>query len=558
MNKDQKIKNIKALWESVSNESINTGLKSEIKDSWKYYVSKIENDQFSLSDFASKVNEESEHGGYLMNFLERTTSKIYGSSKPGSANYYGIKLNDSADDKDTYYIDPIKGSKEKKEAVDLKEATEVFNRDVLPFLKALISAKTLKETINVLENKDEESPIFNSRIKAKQLLTKIVVLKFPKQLLSIYLNPTIDTIHEIFCETNSKANSLEKNAEIVEALKNYQFITSNEENELLLLTRFLWKLISAETIFDHTSKNTILYGPPGTGKTYAVKEALKLLKYTTGNDNYEIVQFHPSYDYEDFIEGIKPKGVTQNGSIKFEMVNGHFKSFCIKAKKKPKEKFFFIIDEINRANLSSVFGELLYCLEYRHDPDPKNENDEGLVKTQYSSLIESLDNKEELAYHLGVEGNVWFGIPDNIYVIGMMNDVDKSIDAFDLALRRRFKWIKYECSYQVIEDELDKRSNLREDEVTKYIKKCKELNNYISGDHGLNMGTSFEFGHSFFLRIIESNSRKSLFSRMDNLFQDFLRPTLKEYLRGLYSETEIEKSKLEDARKKFTGKSDNQ
>ena len=98
--------------------------------------------------------------------------------------------------------------------------------------------------------------------------------------------------------------------------------------------------------------------------------------------NFKIVQFHPSYGYEDFIEGVKPKGLTQDGNIKFELVNGEFKQFCIDASKKPNEKFYFIVDEINRAELSRTFGELLYCFEYRVKFEDNGSIDNNKKKTR--------------------------------------------------------------------------------------------------------------------------------------------------------------------------------
>ena len=208
----------------------------------------------------------------------------------------------------------------------------------------------------------------------------------------------------------------------------------------------MWRFVNSKAIADTNNPNVILYGPPGTGKTFSVKSGLDFV-CQGDTSRYEVLQFHPSFTYEDFIEGIKPKGVSKDGNIRFELVNGIFKNFCIKAKKQPEKDFYFVVDEINRANLSMVFGETLSLLEkdYRHDTENKN-----LIRTQYSALIEDLikeDNKfKDLAYEID-NNEVKFGVPKNVFFIGMMNDVDKSIDAFDLALRRRFKWIRKDCDY---------------------------------------------------------------------------------------------------------------
>src|SRR5690606_29141005 len=151
-------------------------------------------------------------------------------------------------------------------------------------------------------------------------------------------------------------------------------------------------------IADENSPNVILYGPPGTGKTYQVTNSLDFVCQGE-KTRYKMLQFHPSFAYEDFIEGIKPKGVTKDGNIKFELVDGVFKLFCKEAKQeclialkenRAAKPYYFVVDEINRANLSSVFGETLSRLEkdYRHDVI--NNDTSNLIKTQYSSLIEQL------------------------------------------------------------------------------------------------------------------------------------------------------------------------
>jgi 5-methylcytosine-specific restriction endonuclease McrBC GTP-binding regulatory subunit McrB len=209
------------------------------------------------------------------------------------------------------------------------------------------------------------------------------------------------------------------------------------------------------------------------------------------------------------------------------------------------------VDEINRANLSSVFGETLSLLEkdYRHD----TANNKNLIRTQYSTLIEDLikEDKEKfrhLAYEID-NGDVKFGVPKNVFFIGMMNDVDKSIDAFDLALRRRFKWIRKDCDYEVIEEETRFKAKEEFNNINQYLKACEKLNNYISNDLGL--GKSYEFGHSFFMKISDIAKRKDISpNNVEVLFNLYLRPTLKEYLRAVFAESELE-SKLDEALSKF-------
>lgn len=290
-------------------------------------------------------------------------------------------------------------------------------------------------------------------------------------------------------------------------------------------------------------------------------------------DNYEEhvcwVQFHPSYSYEDFIEGIKPIGIS-NESVNLKLVNGKFKNFCKKAKGNLSEEYYFVADEINRANLSAVFGETLSLLESGYRDFRKIENDakeqRHLIETQYSELERNSANSE-IFYEEEEKYKGKFGVPRNIRFIGMMNDVDKSIDAFDLALRRRFKWVRMDCDYSVIRD------NIVLGNVDKFIISCAKLNYCISGcepkesqglsdedmqkvkqdvSSKLELGASYEFGHANFLKIKDvcrQNSIKKV--HKEELFDGYLKPTLKEYLRSLCPEEGKLEKKLSDARNVF-------
>jgi hypothetical protein len=291
------------------------------------------------------------------------------------------------------------------------------------------------------------------------------------------------------------------------------------------------------------AKNMILHGAPGTGKTYSVENSIKnRLEFLSGQDankQFKLIQFHPSYSYEDFIDGIKPSGIGQNGNMTFELVNGEFKQLCIDAFKELKaanndrrkaKNYYFIADEINRAELSRVFGELLLCIE--DDKRLKFENDKLIgskVKTQNSKLW-----KQEHA--VVVDGDEYFfGVPENLYFIGTMNDIDRSVDSFDMALRRRFFWKQYRCDYDVIADNFRKDAN-----VKKYLELCEALNRYISTT--FNLGNSYELGHAYFLKIDRINT-----SKINKLWDNHIAPLLKEYLRSEYSENELE-GKIDEAK----------
>lgn len=161
----------------------------------------------------------------------------------------------------------------------------------------------------------------------------------------------------------------------------------------------------------------------------------------TANEYIDFIQFHPSYDYTDFIEGLRP--IEIEGRVTFKKIDGIFKSFCRKAGSEGNEdkKFFFIIDEINRADLSRVFGELMYGLE-RDKRGKKNG-----FKTQYQN-IRTYDVKEKAEIRDDIYEEEFY-IPENIYVIGTMNDIDRSVESMDFALRRRFHWVEVKANEEL-------------------------------------------------------------------------------------------------------------
>lgn len=540
---------IKVIWQKrKASILLDTKRIEEVDAGWKCYKNKIINETLTLENYANRVDRadmKALHGGYLCNFLERTSSSIYGSSKPGTAFGFGIV----ASEKDGQYNLMDEGRK--VENCDRTKVETQFNK-IKSQIKSLVDVSSAEECTNKIPDTG------NTPITGTQILGKICVLNFPDKFLAIYAIETIDQLYKIFLpDQDDNLSNLSKNLKLATYL--FRELEVEKVIDKLKLAIFLYELVSAQSVFDKNNLNVIFYGPPGTGKTYSIRKALELLQ-ASGKAIVEFVQFHPSFTYEDFIEGVKPRGITSAGQIDFAMTNGVFKQFCIEAKKQPNKQFYFVIDEINRANLSSVFGELLYCLEYRYPNNgSKEEQAAALVTTQYSSLIGSLKENSDLAFEM-VGDKVKFGIPDNVHVIGTMNDVDKSVDSFDLALRRRFKWIKTECDYKVIRTEL---ASYFDEDVDMYIAKCEALNAYISSDknNGLNLGSSYEFGHYHFLRIKEILTSKKHISAaiLKDIFEHYLQPTLKEYLRGEYSEPEIEgkSGKLAQAKEKFVGKPDN-
>lgn len=217
-------------------------------------------------------------------------------------------------------------------------------------------------------------------------------------------------------------------------------------------------------------KNIILQGAPGVGKTFLARKVAYQLIGQMKDENIETVQFHQSYSYEDFMQGIRPKT-----SGEFKVRNGIFYNFCERAKENAEETYVFIIDEINRGNLSKVFGELMMLIE------SDKRSPRYALKLTYSE-----------------EESLKFYVPENVYIIGCMNTADRSIAIVDYALRRRF-------AFCPIEPELGESfkaflcSELSKEFVNKICDKLNRVNSIIRETSSLGIG--LEIGHSYFCQI---------------------------------------------------------
>ncbi|MCR4655947.1 MAG: AAA family ATPase [Lachnospiraceae bacterium] len=356
-----------------------------------------------------------------------------------------------------------------------------------------------------------------------------------------------------------------------------------------------------------TNKQLIMNGAPGTGKTYSARNEIadKLLDITGKNDRekacekkirMDMVQFHPSYDYTDFIEGIRPvmssSDSTSSGNIGYTLKNGTFKRFCRRAGaieriiaagktlgddsikdflcgedgeivgywidwfKNNRDKvsalvneqnneaseetnkskgddvasilppFLFIIDEINRAEISKVLGETMYCL------DADYRGAKGKIATQYSSLA------TDESFFVDKTNDKFF-IPSNVYIIGTMNDIDRSVEVFDFALRRRFAWA--EIKAEDVMDKVLKAMHIDKDlqnDYQNYLDRISGVNKAIK--EKLKLNRHYHLGPSYFAKISLYLSNNNYQEARKEVWNNHISQILFEYVKGKRTESEID------------------
>ncbi len=346
------------------------------------------------------------------------------------------------------------------------------------------------------------------------------------------------------------------------------------ETDLHTLSIFVWQLCANMSSPFQLKKQLIRYGAPGTGKTFSALRDTRLRfdiwKSEFGSDSElsheqccQTVQFHPSFGYEDFLEGLRPV-LRSDGTAQLVLQNGIFKQLCIDAGKWERDvfriagqgpelcrrweqlpiaalleyrdqlcapywkpvfdtapetrvvdavaPFFLIIDEINRAELSRVLGELMICLEYR---GPVN-----AISTQYARL-----NNAETGMLRSADNTFKFFVPHNVYIIGTMNTIDRSVESFDIALRRRFAWQRIDPDLPLLRYHLETHATA----WTGLASSLDNLNKVIR-EHDL-LGEDYQIGHAYLMHLPYSR-RLTLSEARQRIWDDSIGPLLEEYVRG--------------------------
>ena len=335
--------------------------------------------------------------------------------------------------------------------LDAKAGDLIIGYESYPVKQVVAIAKVTKE--NDGENLYFEkmaglaTPIDYATLKSCPELERMEYFTNPQGSLFKLTKGEFDFIMDLISEENPVAQK-----ESVEAYSKEKFL-----EEVYMTNERFDSLVSLLK----NKQNLILQGAPGVGKTFAARRLAYAVMKEKNDSRIEFIQFHQNYSYEDFVMGYKPHGVG------FVLQNGIFYRFCQRAANLPNKPFFFIIDEINRGNMSKIFGELLM-----------------LIEKDYRGT------KATLAYN-----GMPFTVPKNVYIIGMMNTADRSLAMIDYALRRRFSFFEMEPGFNS-DGFKAYQAAFDNDTFNTLIERIKELNKEIATDSSL--GKGFCIGHSYF------------------------------------------------------------
>lgn len=302
----------------------------------------------------------------------------------------------------------------------------------------------------------------------KILIEKTEGLTTPIEYMTLKESPELENM-EYFQNPQGSLFKLTKDEYdyIIDLIRDENPLHTDKEESVYTKDDFLDEVYMTEAKYNLlvsvllNKKNIILQGAPGVGKTFAARRLAYSIMGEKDEDRIELVQFHQNYSYEDFVMGYKPV------EDKFELKNGIFYRFCQKAANNPSKPYFFIIDEINRGNMSKIFGELLM-----------------LIEKDYRGT------KATLAY-----SGLSFSVPTNLYIIGMMNTADRSLAMIDYALRRRFSFFEMEPGFDS-DGFIQYKESFNNETLNDLVARVQELNKEIATDKSL--GKGFCIGHSYF------------------------------------------------------------